>query len=320
MSRIIIHNPTNYSTKTYRYYNIFFDLLVDTLQQTYEIIQNRYYIDANKQRFPVKLLSDDTAHESSLGLLECEMILENYDTKQLKILSVSDFLTEATLKLFNTESYKPFVSTVLISQFDRAGLCSHVHDQNTQNIYKPWIYFPSNLYDFDRFYYERQKLSLIDKFYFRGSGLEHRPLIQLFDSKLFFGGKPIGNFDMYASEAISYKVGFSCAGSAQFCYRDIEYMAMGIPMLRFKYHNEMNPNLIPNYHYISVEPSLDKDQEHQLNQTHASMIEQRFLQVKDDVEFLSFIANNARQYYCNYIHGNQAIKHTINLLELDEWN
>lgn len=316
--RVIVHNPTNYSTQKYRYYNIFFDKLVNKLQDTFNIIQNRYYIDAHKSRFPIKLLSDTSYNASSIGLLECEMILENYDNKELKILSVSDFFSEANLGLFNSNIYHPYVKTVLISQFDRKNIIAHTFNKDIE-VYKPWIYFPSNLYDLNHFYHQRQQLDLIDKFYFRGSGFEHRPLIQLFDTKYFSGGYPVGNFENYAEEAITYKVGFSCAGSAQFCYRDIEYMAMGIPMIRFKYTNEMNPDLIPNYHYISVEPQLEKNEEYETNQEHADLIQQRFLEVKDDKEFLQFISNNARKYYLDYIHNNNGVYHTIDLLDLDQW-
>lgn len=317
--RVIVHNPTNYSTKKYRYYNIFFDYLVDALRNSFDIIENRYYIDAHKNRFLITLLGDDKHISKSVGLLECEMILENYDSKELKILSVSDYFSETNLGLFNSEMYHSRVKTVLMSQFNRQSLLAHTTNKNIDNVYKPWIYFPSNLYNLDYFYHKRQSAQLIDKFYFRGSGFEHRPLIKLFTPNLFVGGYPIGNFDTYAEEAITYKVGFSCAGSAQFCYRDIEYMAMGIPMLRFKYTNEMTPPLIPNYHYISVEPPLEKEEEYKADQTHADLIEQKFLTIKDDSEFLQFISNNARKYYLDYIHGNEGVNHTLQLLDVNEW-
>lgn len=312
-SRIIVHNPTNYITKKYRYYNIFFDLLTNKLEKTFEVIQNRYYIDAHKQRFPIKLLCDAT-----VGLLECEMILENYDNKELKILSVSDFFTEANLGLFNSDIGNQYVKTILISQFNRKNIIDHTFNKDIK-AYKPWIYFPANLYNLDYFYNKKQHIDPIDKFYFRGSGLEHRPLIKLFHADYFFGGSPIGNFETYAEEAIKYKVGFSCAGSAQFCYRDIEYMAIGIPMMRFKYTNEMTPPLIPDYHYISVEPPLKKEEEYIINQIHADVVQQRFAEVKDDIEFLNFISDNARKYYLNYIHDSNGVNHTIDLLDLQQW-
>jgi len=320
--RIIIHNPTNFITKKYRYYNIFFDNLVLSLKDKFDIIENRYFINCHKERYPVKLLYDDDNESISYStiMLECEMILENYDSKEIKILSVSDYFSDINLGLFNNNKAKSFISKILISQFNRKEILHHCYDKNIENIYSPWIYFPSNLYDVNKFYNERKKISsFIDKFYFRGTGLEHRPLIKLFNTELFSGGGSIGNFDNYADELINYKIGFSCAGSAQFCYRDIEYMALGIPMLRFEYVNEMNPNLIPNFHYISAGPPIENKQEHNATEEHAKIIEERFLQIKEDKEFLDFVSNNAREYYLNFIHDQSGINHTINLLELNNW-
>jgi len=320
--RIIVHNPTNFVTKKYRYYNIFFDNFVLNLKNKFDIIENRYFINAHKERYPVKLLYDNDNENVmySTIMLECEMILENYDSKEIKILSTSDYFSDINLGLFNNEIAKPYISKILVSQFNRKDILHHCYDKNIDNIYSPWIYFPSNLYDLNALYNQRKKISLfIDKFYFRGTGLEHRPMIKFFNTDLFYGGNSIGNFDNYANELINYKVGFSCAGSAQICYRDIEYMAMGVPMLRFEYTNEMSPNLIPNFHYISAGPPLENKQEHYANKDHAKMIEEKFVQIKDDKDFLQFISNNAREYYLNFIHDQNGINHTINLLNLNEW-
>jgi hypothetical protein len=320
--RIIVHNPTNFITKKYRYYNIFFDNLVSNLKDKFNIIENRYFINCHKERYPVKLLydNDNESINYSTIMLECEMILENYDSKEIKILSVSDYFSDINLGLFNNERAKPFINKVLISQFNRKDILHHCYDKNIDNIYSPWIYFPSNLYDLNSLYNQRKKISsFIDKFYFRGTGLEHRPMIRFFNTDLFYGGNSIGNFDNYANELINYKIGFSCAGSAQICYRDIEYMAMGIPMLRFEYTNEMSPNLIPNFHYISAGPPIENRDEHIATQEHAKLIEEKFLQIKDDKNFLDFISNNAREYYLNFIHDQNGIDHTINLLGLVDW-
>jgi hypothetical protein len=46
------------------------------------------------------------------------------------------------------------------------------------------------------------------------------------------------------------------------------------------------------------------------------MITDRFLQVKDDKEFLSFISKNSREYYENYLSPSSSIKYTRELLKL----
>jgi hypothetical protein len=126
----------------------------------------------------------------------------------------------------------------------------------------------------------------------------------------------IGGPTTYFEDLIKYKIGLSIAGRGELCYRDIEYMALGIPMIRFNYLSELNPNLIPNYHYISINRPDDLIIDRLGNESHAKLIEERYLEVKDDYEFLNFISKNARQYYTDYLSRENRVNHTIKLLNL----
>jgi hypothetical protein len=305
----IIHNPTNFYTKKYRYYNIFFDNLVDTISQKHDVIQNRYYIDSHSKFFTTTLLCNKTIH-----LKECEMIIENFDTHEIKILSISDQLSPLVLNLFNDADSKSSITKVLICQFDKNNIQNHCNS-DISNIYSPWIYFPFNDYSFDLFFNKRKTLKLINKLYFRGSGLEHRPIVKyLKNYDKFHGGNPIGPFNLYAEEAIKYSIGLSCAGVGQFCYRDIEYMAMGIPFLRFEFNNELYPNLIPDFHYISAGPKISLNAEHNANIDIVEKLISKFEAICTDQDFLSYIAHNAREYYLNYIQSPNSVYHTCKLL------
>jgi hypothetical protein len=46
------------------------------------------------------------------------------------------------------------------------------------------------------------------------------------------------------------------------------------------------------------------------------MITKRFLEVKDDKEFLNFISRNAREYYEKYLSPESSIDYTLKLLDL----
>jgi hypothetical protein len=311
-TRIIIHQPKNFKSRYYRYYNIFFDLLIQEVYKNFDILESRYYKYANSKQYPANLLCQD----NSINMLECEMIIENYETKEIKILSMSDDLTAAILNLQNSD----YLNKVLVSQFNRNKILSHIQNTNNYSKYSPWIYFPQNDHNYEYYYSIRnQKTNLIDKFYFRGTSLESRTIIQGFNNSLFEGGSTIGDFDKYAKDLLNYKAAFSIAGRGEFCYRDIECMAMGIPLIRFKYNSEMNPNLIPDYHYISVDRPDEIILDNQLNSSHAYLIEDKFIQIKNDVNFLNFISDNAKNYYDNYIKGINGVNHTIKLLELDKW-
>lgn len=317
MSKLIIHQPKNFESRHYRYYNRVFDALIEEIKKEHDVIDNRYFKYANSGWFPVLLLSQDTFfNDTKIHILECEMIIENYDTKGIKVLSVSDDLTSATLDLQNSQ----YCNKVLISQFDRKKISNHIYNQDNMWKYSPWLYFPQTVQKYDFYWNKRRECkSLKDKIYFRGSCLECRNIILYLNPDLFHGGPPIGGFDMYAEELLNYKVGLSIAGRGEFCYRDIEYMAMGIPFIRFQYNNEMALELKPNYHYISVERPADMPYDKDCTVEHAKLLEQRFYEVKDDVNFLENIAKNAREYYENYITINNCVAHTKKLLELDKW-
>lgn len=126
----------------------------------------------------------------------------------------------------------------------------------------------------------------------------------------------------YFKKAINHKIGLSIATLAEYCYRDIEYMAIGIPFLRVEYIRDLNPPLIPNYHYIAIDrkkygfgyySGLDRIGGDKYVQAYID----RFLEVKDDKDFLEFIANNAREYYLKYCSPENRLTHILNLLEID---
>lgn len=316
-TKIIIHQPKNFESRYYRYYNIFFDSLINELKKDFDVLESRYYKYANSKYYPVLLLSEDSDfNNTNIHMLECEMIIENYETKEIKILSVSDDLTGTILNLQNSN----YLSKVLVAQFYRKKIFSHIHQSKNYTKYSPWIYFPQNHYNYNNYYEQRININnLIDKFYFRGTSLESRQIINYFDTQYFNGGNPIGGFDTYAKELLQYKAAFSIAGRGEFCYRDIECMAMGIPLIRFKYNSEMDPDLIPNYHYISIDRPEHASIDSLLNNDDAKLVENKFIEVKNNVKFLSFISNNARNYYLNYINNLNGVEHTIKLLQIREW-
>jgi hypothetical protein len=314
MSRnLIIHQPTNHQSKTFRYYNIFFDDLIDELSKRHNVVVDRYYKNAHLGHSPIKLGWGDEISE--VPTYECEMIIEDFDTKETMVLGVADDLTSATLNLQSS----PNLTKVFISQFIRDKVYHHVSDEH-QSKYFPWIYFPSNKYDLEFFYNKRKEVTPSNnKMFFRGETTS-RTILNYFNKDVFHGGPPIGGFNSYATEMLDFKLALSIAGRGEMCYRDVECMAMGIPFIRFEYTTELNPPLIPNFHYVSVDRPDDLKDWMNLDRNglehHAEMITQRYFDVIDDEEFLNFISKNAREYYENYLSPKNSVEHTIKLLNL----
>lgn len=127
------------------------------------------------------------------------------------------------------------------------------------------------------------------------------------------------NYENYLDLALQYKVGLSAPSISEICYREIEYMAIGLPNFRLEYLTQLDPPLIPNYHYVSVDRTgLPEDFNSDRNggEVYVERYVKRFLEVKDDYEFLNFISKNAREYYLNYCSPQNRVKHIINNLEL----
>ena len=310
---LLVHNPCNEHTRYYRYYNYFWDALTYKLKERHSVKENRYFEKANSERFPVILLDGQ-----EILVMECEYIIENKDTGDLYVLSVSDDLSHSILDLQD----HPKLQKILVAQFYRQKISSHV--RNNINKYSPWIYFHSD-YNTNLMYWREQRTkqtNYINKLFFRGSNLESRPILQYFDKNILTGPHSIGGSEIYFNDAIQHSVGLSVAGRGEFCYRDIEYMAIGIPMIRFEYRSELYSPLIPNYHYISLSypddmplmnglPSDRLGLEH-----HARSIEQKFLEVSKDQEFLNFVSNNAKIHYDQYLSNSNNIKTTFEILNI----
>lgn len=157
----------------------------------------------------------------------------------------------------------------------------------------------------DTFYSRRLQLSKYeDKFVFRGNvdsaARGSADLLVNYDE--FAGHNHINMIDYY-NEIINYKVGLSIPGVGEKCHRDVEYMAIGLPIMKFEYTSTWNPILIPNYHYISID-RIDEYYEHERigGQEYVELYLQKFNVVKNNTEFLEFISKNAREYYQTNLH------------------
>jgi hypothetical protein len=311
---LIIHQPTNHYSNRYRYYNIFFDNLIKKLSENHDVIVDRYYKNVHRGRVKVDLgWSED--NDFLIEMQDCEMIIEDYNTKETQVLSVSDDLTPTSLNLQSYDNTKK----IFISQFIRDKVYHHVAKENHHKYY-PWIYFPSNEYDLEKYYQKRLETEPQDsRMYFRGE-TGTRTILQHFNSDVFHGGNSIGGFDTYANELINFKLGLSVAGRGEMCYRDVEYMALGVPFIRFEYTTEFMEPLIPNVHYISVDRPDDLFDWMKLDRLgekhHADKIIKRYLEVKDDTDFLNFVSENAREYYKKYLSPDSSVDFTIKLLGL----
>jgi hypothetical protein len=309
--KLRIHNPTNEITKKNRDYNVFWDDLTIELKKNNEVYENRFFEQAHFDRFNVNFKS--LSKQDGLLMLECEYLIENIETGDFLIFSVADDLTHCILD----ERSNPKLKKVFVSQFIDYKIKHHVDDYFEK--YSPWIYFPSFDVDLEQFYQKRkEKNSFVDKLFFRGA-TAHRPIINHFDRNILEGLNPINTND-YFNELINYSIGLSIAGVGELCYRDVEYMALGIPFIRFEFQSQLIEPLIPGHHYISIpyDNSIPKHNEvftDRLGEfNHAKIIESKFKEIINDKEYLKFVGENARKYYEKNLSKKSRLENSIKLI------
>jgi hypothetical protein len=253
------------------------------------------------------------SEEANVDIADCNLIIEYTDSNTFKGITFED-QPSCFMDFFKKRNNPNDIC--LVSQYNPL----EVNNYNNQDQIKRSIYVTASPFvDLDYYYHKRQEIKEhIDKFYFRGNlhNMGRYSAILLNENPYFHGGEGI-NPDLYFSDLINHKVGLSIPGIGEFCYRDIEYMAVGLPMMKFKYINELYYPLIPNYHYISID-RIDDDMVHERNggQKYVDAYINRFLEVKDDKDFLNFISKNAREYYENHLHSSSRLNTIKKILDI----
>jgi phage pi2 protein 07 len=250
---------------------------------------------------------------------DCEILIEDTEKDTLKGITFAEWRT-GMLDIFEKRSNPNDV--LLQTQF-----YNWFHKDFDRNSFKfqlkgtPFYTFtPSTNHEF--FYHKRKFKKfdeLIDKVFFLFS-THRQDGITLRDRGIVSDSPGPLHINDYLSKAIDYKMGLAAPSLAELCYREIEYLAVGLPMLRLEYMTQLNPPLIPNYHYIAVDRSQfpwDANADRNGGPEYVEAYIKRFNETKDDKEFLEFIAKNGREYYTNYCSPQNKLKHILNLLNLD---
>jgi hypothetical protein len=311
---IIIHNPTSINNRYFRDYNLFWDELTEELKKKYNVIENREFENSHSQLMQISL---SKGNREFLSMMECEYVIENADNGDFYILSVADQISSLILD----EQHNPNLKKVLYSQYVPDQIVHHTRSNFSK--YSPWIYFPQNTFNVDEYFEKRNNIkSFNEKLYFKGT-TSYRPIVNFIDKEILCEQNSVSN-ESYLDDLIQYKIALSIGGLSygDLCYRDIEYMSLGIPFIKFNYVSTLNPGLIPNYHYISIDipedlPSHNAVKKDRLGvKRHAELIEKKYKEVIRNENFLKFISKNSKEYYEKYLSKNNRVKYTLNLLGL----
>lgn len=93
----------------------------------------------------------------------------------------------------------------------------------------------------------------------------------------------------YYKECLRHIIGLSLPGHGNFCYREIEYFALGVATIMPKLKNTTHNNLVPNVHYYPVEVADSK--------TTAENITKAFYKLNKNEALRNEITKNAYQWF-----------------------
>ena len=240
------------------------------------------------------------------GFYQC--IVENTDNGKYILLNYFDTIT--TLHENNGWDLHNLVETITTPG-------THLNNmtyEDSRMEYTPSSYIYHSSSQTDKLRSAKPQQKTIDHLFFRGKTylfrkyLETDSRYEILDSA---NGKDGIGIDSFLDEIASQKISLSLNGTAEITYRDIESFALYSPVLRptlsCKFHNE----LIPDYHYIAVNlEDIKYKWGLEYYSAKADRIYNRYLEVKDDDEYLEFVSNNARKWFLE----NGTIKANVDIL------
>jgi hypothetical protein len=126
-------------------------------------------------------------------------------------------------------------------------------------------------------------------------------------------------FSEYINEMQKYSMCLSLNGFAEICYRDIEAMAIQVPILRSRFLNDYHNELIADYHYIAGSEPCENGflRYSKLAKEIADQFIDKIESVIDNEEYLNNIALNGRQYYENNCTIKSIADNATKLINLD---
>ncbi len=247
-------------------------------------------------------------NKNEIAVRDSIAFIQNNSNDNYYVLDCHDWIKPDDTKLIVQD---PRCIKVLKCQYNNSYFKKPIYDK-----IKTWTYFdrywPSNE---ERFIKYRDTKPTINKLYFRGVAWGHRIFIldELIKQGVMNSDYDPIDFNDYLHECSQHRIMLSLPGLADVCHRDIEGFAAGACVLRPKILNQFHNDLIPDYHYISIDIDVINTDPMET----AKKIEQRFREVIDDNEFLDSISENAMKWFDENVRCNNVMKLTAELLNLN---
>lgn len=263
-------------------------------------------------------------------LSDVDCIIENLETGKFIVLTFTEF-------------FNAYVVHYLRSDMCEKLCAAHFSYHNTYHWMKqdnllhkmdkisPWFFGVFNQFDIDKYRNIRQNTEVLNPtLFYKGSGMDYRNVVKLLDDRKIVN-KCTVSFEKYLDEmsqtkcALSYYMdldryytAFHCPG--EFCYRDLEYTAVGVPFIRIEYKDAIYDGFLPNYHYISIPREYAYEAYNKYgNEGVANLIEEKYKEIINQDSFLNFISKNQIEWFDKYARWPSSAELTIKLTGLNKW-
>jgi hypothetical protein len=310
----------------------FFRKFDEYLSNFFDVEVVNYNTDGNTFLGKINLQSNISTFGTTPPISDVECVIENLKTSDIKVLSFTEYFTHYVCHFAKSES----CSKILLSHFN----WNHRYDwmrreRSVKDIGKisPWIFLPFKEFDYD--YYRNLKktnTNLEEKLFYLGSGIDsYRKSVKEVELKGYLQTINNYEFNEYLERMVNSKIALShyldldkystpFDHPGEFCYRDIEYMSVGLPFIRIEYKDSVYDPLLPNHHYISIPRekayvAYEKDKEKGV----ADLYIEKYLEVINDEELLNFISKNQIEWFDRNVKSPNIETLTFRLLELEKW-
>jgi FkbM family methyltransferase len=330
MKKIKIHRFTN---KLWgRAHLPFFQRFENFLREKFDVEFIEYNKDGNTFTGQISTLKPIYPFGTNPPLSDVDCVIENLHTAEIKVLSFGEYFNNFVSHYAKSEH----CSKVLLTHFNWHNLYYWMKREfSVKEMYKvkPWIFLPFQEFDYLKYREKRDTTNNFDnKMFFLGSGIsDYRKCIEIIENMGYLQPSvPVSHSEYFEKLSCSkiavsyyqsldrYRTPFDYPG--EFCYRDVEYMSLGVPFIRVEFRDTTHDPWIPNYHYISIPRDVahiiyEKEGEQGI----ANLYIEKYKEVINDEDFLNYISKNQKDWFDRNITSPNIEKLTFDLLELQKW-
>lgn len=328
MTRIKFHRVDNVMYG--RYHSPWFKQFAEYCNQYFDVEWKDYASAGDQGTANIQLQSEVGSFGKEPPLSDVDCVIENMDTGQFVVLSFTEYFNSYVVHYLKSD----LCQKVCLTHFSYHNIYHWLkRDFLTHRMQKVSPWFFGRFEDFDVEYYRklREETAEFNKtLFYKGSGQGYREVVNILHEEGFVDRSPIP-FNAYLEEAAKSKLALSYYTDldkyytafhhpGEFCYRDIEYAAMGIPFIRIEYKDSVYNGFIPNYHYIAIPREFAYDAYKEGgNKAVADLIREKYNSVIDDDAFLKYISDNQKTWFDTYANWPISAEFTLKLTGMDTW-